>query len=216
MASALVHDQLGLPSRRKDSARERILDLAEASVLQKGFASTSIEELIVGAGITKSGFFYHFKTKSDLARALIERYLERDEAILGDIFARADELTDDPLHGVLVGLKMFAEIAENLPDTHPGCLVASYCYQEQLFSQDVRDLTKQSVLVWRKRFREKFDRIVERYPPRHPVDLDALADMMSAVIDGGITLSKTLKDPAVLPQQILLYRQFVRSVFQPD
>jgi Bacterial regulatory proteins, tetR family len=49
--------------------REHILDVAEAAVLEKGFAATSIEELIA-VGITKSGFFYHFKDKNELAKAL--------------------------------------------------------------------------------------------------------------------------------------------------
>ena len=48
------------------------------------------------------------------------------------------------------------------------------------------------------------------------VDLDALADMATAIVDGGITISKNLKDPALLPRQVLLYRQFVRAVFLPD
>jgi AcrR family transcriptional regulator len=42
----------------------------EAAVLEKGFAATSIEELIAAVGITKSGFFYHFKDKNELAKAL--------------------------------------------------------------------------------------------------------------------------------------------------
>jgi AcrR family transcriptional regulator len=34
--------------------RERILEIAEASVLSKGFGATSIEEVIAEAGITKT------------------------------------------------------------------------------------------------------------------------------------------------------------------
>src|SRR5215217_1601321 len=55
-------------SRRRGDTRERILELAEAAVLAKGFAATSIDELIAAVGITKSGFFYHFKDKGELAR----------------------------------------------------------------------------------------------------------------------------------------------------
>jgi hypothetical protein len=40
-----------------------------------------------------------------------------------------------------------------------------------------------------------------------------MADMLSAVADGGIILSKTLAQPKHLPEQILLYRAFVRLVF---
>ena len=47
-------------------------------MLAKGFAATSIEELIAAAGITKSGFFYHFKDKGELAKGLMLRYLEHD------------------------------------------------------------------------------------------------------------------------------------------
>jgi len=199
--------------KRKGDARERILDAAEASVLEKGFDATSIEELIATVGITKSGFFYHFRDKTELARVLLARYIERETAMFDELFGRADELNEDPLHGFLVGLKMLAELVADLPNGHPGCLIASYCYQDRLFDQQVRDLNTQSVLLWRARFRARLDRIAERYPPRIGVDLDDLADMLSAVADGGIVLSKVLHDPAAMPRQILLYRDFVKAVF---
>jgi AcrR family transcriptional regulator len=199
--------------RRGSETRERILELAEASVLAKGFAATSIDELIAGVGITKSGFFYHFKDKGELAKAMLERYLQREEDLLDDLTRRADELHEDPLHGFLVALKMLAEMMDNLPEMHPGCLVASYCYQENLFNRDVRDLSAAGVLAWRRRFRERLDVIAARYPPRVPVDLDALADMVSVLVDGGIIISKVVREKDVLPKQVMLYRQFIRSVF---
>ncbi len=48
------------------------------------------------------------------------------------------------------------------------------------------------------------------------LDLRDLADMASALVDGSITLSKTLHDPALMPKQVMLYRAFVRAVFAPD
>ena len=69
------------------------------------------------------------------------------------------------------------------------------------------------MLRWRALFRERFDHIAERYPPRIDVDLDALADMVSALVDGGIIVSKVVHDKDVLPRQIMLYRDFVRAIF---
>ena len=202
-----------LRPRRVGDTRERLLDAAESSVLEKGFAATSIDELIAAVGITKSGFFYHFRDKSELATALLERYLAREGKILDDLFARAGELHEDPLHAFLIGLKMLAEMMASLPEAHPGCLVAAYTYQEQLFNRDVRDLNAAAVLRWRKRFRDRLDAIALRYPPRIEVDMDDLADMVSALADGGIILSKAVRDKDALSRQILLYRQFVRCVF---
>ena len=189
--------------RKGSDTKERILDVAEAAVLEKGFAATSIEELIAAVDITKSGFSYHFKDKNELAKALLIRYVEREDALFDDLFARADELNEDPLHGFLVGLKMMSELMADLPNGHPGCLVASFCYQDRLFDKEVRDLNTKAVLKWRKRFRNRLELIAARYPPKGSVDLDDLADMLSVIADGGIILSRVVNDKQALPRQIM-------------
>jgi TetR/AcrR family transcriptional repressor of nem operon len=201
--------------RKSADTRERLLELAESAVLAKGFAATSIDELIAAAGISKSGFFYHFKDKSELAKGLLVRYLEQDRQLLEDIFRRGDDLNEDPLHGFLVGLKLFAEMLADLPQAHPGCLAASFAYQDQLFNDEMRKLNAEGMLAWRTRFRERLRMIAERYPPRQEVDLDALADTACALVEGGLILGRVLQDTTILPRQILLFRDFVRMIFMP-
>jgi TetR/AcrR family transcriptional regulator, transcriptional repressor for nem operon len=201
--------------RKGPDTRERLLAAAESAVLAKGFAATSIDELIAAVGITKSGFFYHFKDKGELAKAMMLRYVEHDRALLDDIFRRGDELNADPLHGFLVGLKLFAEMLGNLPEAHPGCLAASFCYQDQLFNREIRDLNAASVLGWRSRFRERLELIAKHYPPRGAVDFEAMADMAATLVEGGLILGRMLKDGTILPRQVLLYRDFVRVTFAP-
>jgi AcrR family transcriptional regulator len=201
------------PRRKGDDTRERILAVAEAAVLAKGFAGTSIEEIIAEVGITKSGFFYHFKDKSELAKGMMLRYLAQDRAVLDDLFRRGDDLHSDPLHGFLVGLKLFAEMFADLPGAHPGCLAASFAYQDQLFNRDIRALNSDGILAWRKRFRERFEIIAGLYPPKRPVDVDALADMAATLVEGGLVMGRMLNDNSVLPKQILLYRDFVQAIF---
>lgn len=199
--------------RKGDDTRERILEVAEAAVLAKGFAGTSIEEIIAAVGITKSGFFYHFKDKGELAKGMLRRYLEQDRIVLDDLFRRGDELHSDPLHGFLVGLKLFAEMFANLPEVHPGCLAASFAYQDQLFNREIRALNSDGILAWRKRFLERFEAIAEKYPPRHDVDFGALADMAATLVEGGLVMGRMLNDVSLLPKQILLYRDFIQTIF---
>jgi AcrR family transcriptional regulator len=202
--------------RKSGDTRERLLELAESAVLAKGFAATSIEELIAAAGISKSGFFYHFKDKGELAKGLLLRYLVQDHEVLENIFRRGDELNEDPLQGFLVGLKLFAEMLANIPQGHPGCLAASFAYQDQLFNAEVRKLNADGMLAWRNRFGERLRLIAERYPPRHEVDLEALADMASTLVEGGLILGRVLQDTTIVPRQVLLFRDFVRLVFTPS
>ena len=191
--------------------RERLLELAEEAVLAKGFAATSIEELIAAAGITKSGFFYHFKDKGDLAKALLLRYLEHD-AVLDDIFRprrRAERRSAARLSGGPETVRRDdgepARGASGLPRR-------VLRYQDQLFNREVRELTPTaSWLAAALPRAHRTDR--ENYPPRTSVDLDALADMAATLVDGALTLARALRDPTIPPRQVMLYRDFVRSVF---
>jgi TetR/AcrR family transcriptional regulator, transcriptional repressor for nem operon len=193
--------------------RQRILDAAQTSVLQKGFAATSIDELLFEAGITKSGFFYHFRDKNDLARAMLERFQTEDAQLYEEIFARAEQLNEDPLHSYLVALKLLAETMADLPNGHPGCLVATFVNQDQLFDAGVRAMMVQTVNNWRDTFLRRLQRIADVYPPKVDIDLKVLADMLGCVVDGGIVMSKALRTPQVLADQIMAYRTFVRVVF---
>jgi TetR/AcrR family transcriptional repressor of nem operon len=196
-----------------EQTRERIMATAESIILKRGYSGTSIEEIIDEASITKGGFFYHFNGKNDLARNLINRYLENDVVFFTGLADRARSLTEDPLQQLLIFLKLMAEAMEDLPDTHPGCLVASFTYEAEQFDDEVRELNAQGVLSWRYIFLEHFEKVVEKYPMKIDKPLEELADMLSSVIEGGIIMSKVLNDRSILPNQILQYRDYVRLVF---
>ncbi len=197
------------------ATRERILELAEAAVLAKGFGATSIEELIVEAGITKSGFFYHFRDKNELARGLLERYSITLDELLEGTFGRARALSDDPLQVLLIGLALLAEHMSEMPEGHPGCLVASMSYQDRLFNRDVRAQVSNIAKNWTGYFVGMLDDVIAVYPSRDVVDSEQLARMICCTIDGGIVMSKAMDAPEVLPEQILMARNHIRLLFQP-
>lgn len=193
--------------------RERILEVAEAAVLAKGFSNTSIDEIIAEVELTKNGFFYHFKDKTELAKAMLQRYIENDNAFFDDIFGTGRELSEDPLHAFLIGLKIFAERMGEMETAHPGCLIAAFAYHDKQYNADMRQLNSEAIQAWRVRFRAEFERIAEVYPPKVDVDLDHLADMITVVVEGGIVLSKAIGNPRALADQLLLFRTYVRTVF---
>jgi TetR/AcrR family transcriptional repressor of nem operon len=199
--------------RDGESTRERILNVSHALILANGFAATSIDMILEQAGITKGAFFYHFKSKADLARALVERYAEMDHHLLTDIVVRAEKLSSDPLQQVLIMVGLSQELFEGLTEPHPGCLFASYCYQKELFSEEVRGICSTSMLDWRRVLVDKLRAAQSRRPPRMTVDLDSLADMFMTVFEGAFVMSKTLGDPSTLVKQLRHYRNYVELLF---
>jgi len=200
--------------KKPSETRTRIMDIAQEAVLSKGFGATSIEEIVAEAEITKGGFFYHFPDKNALARALIERYIEVENTLFDELEHQARQLTDDPLQTYLVELKLFEQMFEDMPNGHPGCLIATATYQERLFDHDVREINKQACLAWRKRFRRMLEDIAKVYPMRDDVDLDDLSDMFMAGVDGGIVLGKALNEPKAVAKQVRMYRSYVKLLFQ--
>jgi AcrR family transcriptional regulator len=196
-----------------ERTRERILDLTYEAVIRKGFASTSIEELVEAAGITKSGFFYHFRDKTDLARQLIETYTGRNARFLDDLASRARELSDDPLHSFLIFLKLYAEEMEQMTVGHPGCLVATVTFQDQSWDQGVRQLVIDGVLDWRGRFLGWLEQIAKVYPPKGKAELADLADAILAFTYGGMTIARALGDSTAISRQTVMFRETVRLHF---
>ena len=196
-----------------ERTRIRILDVAYDAIVHKGFAATSIEELVEAAGITKSGFFYHFKDKNDLARHLLERFLAEDNAILDALEARARALCDDPLQGFLIFLNLYAEMMDEMPDLHPGCMVAAITYQEQMFDAEVRRMNVDGVLALRKRFADWLGEIVDHQANASLVDVNALADHLTVIVEGAIILSKALDDRRLMGRHMRLFREQVKQAF---
>ena len=196
-----------------ERTRSKILDLAYESIVEKGFAATSIDELVEAAGITKSGFFYHFKDKNDLARELFGRFLAEDEQIIDTLEARARELSDDPLQAMLIFLNLYSQMMDDMQALHPGCLVATVTYQERMFDSEVKRMNVEFLLGMRERFGRWFTEIANRNPPQINTDIEALADHLTAIVEGAIVMSKALKDEALMGKQTRLSRSYVKLLF---
>ncbi len=196
-----------------DATREKILQVTQKLMLEKGFAGATLDEIISESRITKGGFFYHFDGKDDLARHLMLQYQQDDEIFFGDLMQRADELSEDPLQRMLIFLKLLSEAMGQLPDVHPGCLVATYTSAHQMTNQAVRDATAGTLLSWRDMFRARFDLINQTFQAKENISPEDLADMLSTTIEGGIILSRALANQGILVEQIMLFRSYIRLLY---
>jgi TetR/AcrR family transcriptional repressor of nem operon len=182
--------------------REKILDAAQSLILKRGYAGTTVDNVLEQVGITKGAFFYHFKSKDELARALIKRFADEDTA-----------LYSDPLQQVLIFIGLFEEMFDDLSEPHPGCLFASYVYEMQQFDQNTLALVKGSFRTWRRLLKEKFDAIAKLYPPQTDVDTTSLADAFTVVLEGAFVTGKALNEPDVIAKQLRHFKNYVALLF---
>ncbi|HTR11171.1 MAG TPA: TetR/AcrR family transcriptional regulator [Paraburkholderia sp.] len=73
-------------ARRKEQTRERLYGAARTMFLEKGFAATSVEDIVEAAGYTRGAFYSNFRSKQDLLAELLRRDADEAQADLRAIF----------------------------------------------------------------------------------------------------------------------------------
>jgi TetR/AcrR family transcriptional regulator, transcriptional repressor for nem operon len=193
--------------------RTAILDAAERLVLRHGYAATSLDLILGEVELTKGAFFHHFESKGALAHALLVRFAERDRALLERVIAQAERLSRDPVQRLILAVGLLEEEALGLTEPHPGCLMASYCYERQLFGDEIHAIIADAFVHWREGLGRLIREAMAVRAPLCEVSASELADMLTALSEGSFIMSRAMNDPALLARQLHLYRNYLELLF---
>ena len=69
------------------NARQRLLETATELFAEKGYAGTSVREIVDRVGVSKPVLYYYFKSREGLFYAILEWAAEVQKDILNEIFA---------------------------------------------------------------------------------------------------------------------------------
>jgi AcrR family transcriptional regulator len=72
--------------RKGDARRQEILHAAEKLFFMKGYENTSVQDVLLEAGISKGGFYHHFESKTELLEEIglartVEGYERAEKAV---------------------------------------------------------------------------------------------------------------------------------------
>jgi TetR/AcrR family transcriptional regulator, transcriptional repressor for nem operon len=189
------------------------MDAAQTLVIARGFAATTVDDVIAAADSTKGAFFNHFPTKQALAHALMERYAAADAELLSTLMARSERLTNDPLQQLLVFLGLLTDELEEWMTATPGCLMASFCYERELVDDDTEDMIVAALRLWGTTMHAKLTEIAARYPPPMEVDLRAIADQVATTIEGSYVMVRALGTPSIVRGQMDQLKAYLGLLF---
>jgi TetR/AcrR family transcriptional repressor of nem operon len=111
--------------------REKLLEAATAILGRNGYQATSVDDILEAAHVAPSNFYYHFKSKEELAIEVLEGYFEHSRQEMAPIFMnRSTTATQklERLHGAIVkkatasgccGGCPMGNLAQELSDSHP-------------------------------------------------------------------------------------------------
>jgi TetR/AcrR family transcriptional regulator, transcriptional repressor for nem operon len=189
------------------------MDAAQTLVIARGFAATTVDEVIAAAHTTKGAFFNHFPSKQALAHALIERYAAQDADLLSTLMARSDRLADDPREQLLLFLGLLTDELEEWMAATPGCLMASFCYERELVDDDTEEMIVRALRLWGNTMHAKLQEVARRHPPKADVNLQAIADQVATTIEGSYVMVRALGDLTIVRGQMDQLRTYVKLLF---
>lgn len=200
-------------ARDGKATKERILNEAEALIFGHGLSGTSIDMIIERAGVTKGAFFHHFKSKGELARALVERASANDIVLMESSLERAEKLSSDPLQQVLICVGLIREVVESLEAPPPGCMFASMNYQRLEVPFDMSEVAQGTFELWQKGLGDKLAEAKTIHVPDGAFDPYDLADNFSTMFEGSLVMYRLFDDPAFITKSLDYYRDLVAAYF---
>ena len=85
--------------RRHGDTRARIQQVALELFAEHGYDKTSLREIAERLDVTKAALYYHFKSKEDIVRSLVEDYFGQIDALIA--WAKAQPRTPDARREIL-------------------------------------------------------------------------------------------------------------------
>jgi TetR/AcrR family transcriptional regulator, transcriptional repressor for nem operon len=94
---------LGLPADDAlHATKRRLLDVGLATLLERGYNATGIQDLLVATRVPKGSFYHHFASKEDFALHVVGRYLAEVHLLL-------DQTLSDTERAPLERIRLFFE-----------------------------------------------------------------------------------------------------------
>src|SRR5580700_11695026 len=94
------------PAEAKPGTRDRLIQSARHLFWERGFAGTSMADLLAHAGVNSGSFYHFFESKEALLRAVLETYLDALRPMVVD---PAFATTADPIARIFAILEGYRE-----------------------------------------------------------------------------------------------------------
>ncbi len=181
---------------RASDKRERLMEAAKALIHRQGIARTTLSDIAGESGVPLGNVYYYFKTKDEIASAVVEEYRQQVTQTLRSL----DESERDPKKRLAWFIKRLAVGKEEIMDH--GCPVGSLCQElnkdatplaaraDDIFAAEIKWATAQFKLIGRK-------------------DAADMAVQLVATLQGISLLGNAMKSPAVIGRQVALLCDWV-------
>jgi TetR/AcrR family transcriptional repressor of nem operon len=170
------------------ATRDRIVAAAATLMNARGVAGTSTEDVQLAAHVSASQIYHYFTDKRSLTRAVIEHQTDTIVGTQETLLARLDNVD---------ALRAWAELIVTFQrngDYRGGCPLGTLASELAENDTDAREDLAASYRRWQRAIRTGLAAMANRGEFLPGTDIDRLATALLTTLQGGLLLTKTLRD----------------------
>jgi AcrR family transcriptional regulator len=189
---------------KTSTTRERLIESARHLFWERGFAGTSMADLLTHAEVNSGSFYHFFESKEALLRAVLETYLNMLRPMVID---PAFSKTEEPVERIFA---ILAGYRERILQTHCQyvCPLGRLALEIDPENQPAHRLIAENFRGWIGYVRECVSMMVNRLPAG--TDPESLATLVLAVMEGGVMLSRSYRSVEPFDRAVAQLREHFR------
>jgi TetR/AcrR family transcriptional repressor of nem operon len=181
--------------------RDRLINSARYLFWERGFAGTSMADLLAHAQVNSGSFYHFFESKESLLRAVLEGYLYAlRPMVINPAFAETEEPVER-IFAILAGYR--GRILHT--DCQYGCPLGRLALEIDPENRPAHKLIAENFQGWIEAVRECIDQFKHRLPKG--TDPEALAAYVLVVMEGGVMLSRSYRSVDPFDRAVAQLRQ---------
>ncbi len=188
------------------ATRDRLIDSARFLFWERGYAGTSMSELLGHAEVNSGSFYHFFDSKEALLRAVLEQYIELLRPMVVD---PAFATTPKPLERIFAILAGYRERILMTSCTF-GCPLGRLALEVDPENAPAHKLIAQNFQGWIEAVRECLVEMKASLP--RGTDIDALATFILVTMEGGVMLSRSYRTVEPYDRAVSQLREHFRML----
>jgi TetR/AcrR family transcriptional regulator, transcriptional repressor for nem operon len=188
--------------------RDRLINSARFLFWERGFAGTSMADLLAHAQVNSGSFYHFFESKEGLLRAVLEGYLY---ALRPMVIDPAFAQTNEPVERIFAILEGYRGRILGT-NCQYGCPLGRLALEIDPENRPAHKLIAENFQGWIDAVRECVEEMKDRLPGG--TDLDALATYVLVVMEGGVMLSRSYGSVDPFDRAVTQLRQHFHLLLQ--
>ena len=192
---------------KAQQTKARIVRQAAELFNQKGYAGSSIADVMQATGLKKGGIYNHFKSKDELALAAFDYAVN----LMSQEVWQAVKTERNAVRRLQALVSAYL-IYIDRPPIAGGCPILNTAIEADDLDSPLRDRAIAAINSWRSLIVRIIQKGIKKQEVRYTVEPDTVATIIICTIEGAIMMSQLEKNPVHLQKAIAHLQSYIKDL----